>query len=59
MRAKKGFSYIVSKEQIEEYKSWPIAKRLKWLYMGNVLRKSLPKEIIEKQERFRKEKFNK
>ncbi|MFC1668551.1 hypothetical protein ACFL1T_04130 [Chlamydiota bacterium] len=54
MEIKKGFSYIVSKEKIKEYSSWPIAKRLEWLYMGNVLRKNLPREIIEKQDKFRK-----
>jgi hypothetical protein len=54
---KKGFSYYVSKEQIEEYRKWPMERRLKWLYFGNKLRKSLPPKIIEIQEAFRQGKI--
>jgi hypothetical protein len=54
---KKGFSYYVSKEQIEEYRKWPMERRLKWLYFGNKLRKSLPPKIIEMQEAFRQGKI--
>jgi hypothetical protein len=54
---KKGFSYYVSKEQIEEYRKWPMERRLKWLYFGNRLRKSLPPKIIEIQEAFRQGKI--
>jgi hypothetical protein len=54
---KKGFSYYVSKEQIEEYRKWPMERRLKWLYFGNKLRKSLPPRIIEIQEAFRQGKI--
>ncbi len=48
-----GFSYTVSWEQIEEYRSWPCERRLQWLMLGNRLRKSLPRKIIELQETFR------
>ena len=54
---KKGFSYYVSKEQIEEYRKWPMERRLKWLYFGNKLRKSLPPRIIQIQEAFRQGKI--
>lgn len=49
----KGFTYTVSKEQLDDYRKWPIERRLKWLYYGNKLRKSLPKKTIEIQELFR------
>jgi len=50
----KGFSYYVEKEQIERYKGWPAQRKLKWLFYGNKLRKSLPSYIIARQEAFRK-----
>jgi len=50
----KGFSYTLSREQINEYCSWPVERRLKWLFMANKLRRDLPKKIIEIQEAFRK-----
>ena len=50
---KKGFSYVVSREQIEEYRRWPIARRLQWLFLANKLRRSLPRRTIEIQEAFR------
>jgi hypothetical protein len=53
----KGFSYDVSKEQIDEYRSWPIERRLRWLFLGNRLRKLLPKKTIEIQEAFRQGKI--
>jgi hypothetical protein len=48
-----GFSYSVSWEQIEEYRSWPYERRLQWLMMGNRLRKFLPRKTIEIQDAFR------
>ena len=54
---KKGFSYYVTDEQIKEYSSWPVERRLQWLLMGNKLRKSLPKKTIEIQELFRQGKI--
>jgi len=29
---KKGFTYTVSQEQIDEYRKWPLDRRLKWLF---------------------------
>ena len=49
---KPGFSYSVTKEQIEKYRRWPIERRLEWLYMANLMRKGLPKRITQIQERF-------
>jgi hypothetical protein len=54
MHRRKGFRYKLDWERIEEYRKLPIARRLKWLYYGNLLRKSLPANTIEIQERFRK-----
>jgi len=51
---KKGFSYHVPFEKINEYRKWPIERRLEWLYQANQLRNLLPDEIIEIQEQFRK-----
>jgi len=51
---RRGFTYYVSQEQMDEYRSWPIERRLQWLYLGNKLRKLLPRETIEIQEAFRK-----
>lgn len=48
-----GFSYLVSWEQVEEYRNWPYERRLQWLMMGNLLRKSLPRKTIEIQDAFR------
>jgi len=54
---KKGFTYALRKDQIDEYRSWPMERRLKWLYLGNKLRKSLPQKTIEIQESFRQAKI--
>lgn len=53
-RRQKGFSYVVSKEKIEEYSRWPIEKRLEWLYEGIRLRNLLPPKIIKVQEELRR-----
>ncbi len=50
---RKGFSYYVSQEQIEEYRSWPIERRLQWLFLANKMRRSLPQRIIDLHEAFR------
>lgn len=50
---KKGFSYTLNKEQIEEYRRWPLERRLQWLFLANKLRRDLPKKIIEIQDSFR------
>ena len=50
---KKGFAYVVSREQIEEYRSWPLERRLRWLLLSNKMRRFLPPKTIELQEAFR------
>jgi hypothetical protein len=50
---KKGFAYTVSREQINEYRKWPLDRRLKWLFYANKIRKFLPPKTIEFQEAFR------
>lgn len=49
-----GFYYFVNKKTLKEYKNWNIERKLEWLYLGNLLRKSLPPETIKIQEMFRK-----
>ncbi len=51
---KKGFSYTVKQEQLEDYKNWSMIRRMRWLLLGNKMRKSLPQETIKIQEAFRK-----
>jgi hypothetical protein len=48
-----GFRYYVSDEMLERYRKKPVALRLQWLYMANVLRKGYSKKTIEMQNRFR------
>jgi hypothetical protein len=55
--ATKGFAYVVSRKQIDEYRSWPLERRLKWLYWGNKLRKFLPRQTVAIQEAFRRGKI--
>ncbi len=54
---KKGFTYTVGKEQIEDYRKWPLKRRLQWLLISNQMRKSLPPQTIEVQEAFRQDKI--
>jgi len=54
---RKGFTYTVSREQIEEYRTWPLDRRLKWLFNANKMRRLLPKKTIEIQEAFRQGKI--
>ncbi len=57
MEEKKGFSYDLTREQIFEYLSWSIERRLKWLFIANKMRRYLPKKTIEIQEAFRQGKI--
>jgi len=57
VKENKGFSYYVEKDQIERYRYWPAQRKLKWLFYGNKLRKSLPAHIIARQQAFRKGKI--
>ncbi len=50
-KERKGFSYTVSSEQLEDYRKWPVERRLKWLYFK--MRQYFPKKTIEIQELFR------
>jgi hypothetical protein len=54
---KRGFTYTVSWEQIDEYRTWPMDRRLKWLFQANKMRKLLPQKTIEIQETFRQGKI--
>jgi len=49
-----GFDYYLSKDVIKAYGKKPYALRLKWLYMGSLLRRSLPKKTVDRQDEFRK-----
>ncbi len=54
---KKGYTYTVSREQIDEYRTWPLDRRLKWLFYSYKMRKLLPQKTIEIQEAFRQGKI--
>jgi hypothetical protein len=54
---KKGYTYVVSREQIDEYRTWPLDRRLKWLFQANKMRRLLPKKTVEFQEAFRQGKI--
>jgi hypothetical protein len=49
----RGFKYHIDPVQIEEYRKWPLLRRLNWLLEGNKLRRSLPAKTIAIQEAFR------
>ena len=51
---KRGFDYYLKEEILEKYRKMSVEFRLKWLFMGNKLRKYCPKETIKFQEKFRK-----
>ncbi len=53
----RGFKYYLSKEMIKDYQGKSYELRLKWLYMGNLLRKSYDKETIGLQDKFREGKI--
>jgi hypothetical protein len=50
---RKGFRYHVSREQIDEYRTWSYERRLEWLLAGNRLRQALSPQIKEIQDKFR------
>jgi len=54
---RKEFIYTVSQEQMDEYRKWPLDRRLKWLFQANKVRKLLPQKTIEIQEAFRQAKI--
>jgi len=51
---KKGFDYYLEEDILEGYRKMSLWLRLRWLFMGNKMRKYYPKKIIEIQEKFRK-----
>ena len=53
-RGKEGFRYYVSPQQLEEYGKWSMGRRLSWLFFANKMRKSLPREVLEIQDAFRR-----
>lgn len=52
-RRNRGFEYYLSKEIINEYRKKAPELRLKWLYMGNLLRMWYPRKIKSLQDKFR------
>ena len=48
-----GYCYYLSDETLEQYRKKPIALRLQWLYMANVLRMGYSRRTIKMQDRFR------
>lgn len=52
-KTKKGFAYGLDEEILKDYQKKPIELRLKWLYMGNLLRKGYSKDVIRIQDKFR------
>ena len=50
---RRGFRYYLSDEMLERYQKKPVALRLEWLYMANMLRKGYSKRIIKLQDSFR------
>jgi len=49
----RGFSYTLSEETLRDYRKKPLELRLRWLYMGNLLRMSCSRRIRKIQDRFR------
>lgn len=49
----RGFDYYLSEETLKKYQEKPPELRLRWLYMGNLLRKGYDKKVIKLQNRFR------
>ena len=56
-KKRKGFTYFVSREQIKEYRRWPLERRLQWLFFANKMRRSLQLKTIALQEAFREGKI--
>jgi hypothetical protein len=55
--ATRGFRYFLSEETIKAYQEKPLELRLRWLYMGNVLRKAYSDRVINAQDKFREGKI--
>lgn len=48
-----GFDYYLTEDMIKRYGEKPVEMRLKWLYMGNLLRKGYAEKIVRIQDEFR------
>ena len=48
-----GFEYFLDDETILRYQAKPLEQRLRWLYMGNLLRQAYPPETRKLHELFR------
>lgn len=59
MAKRKGFYYSVEKEILKDCATWPVELKLKWLYMGNLLRKTIQKILSKFKTNFVKEKYEK
>ena len=53
-KATTGFYYYLDDDTILRYQEKSLEQRLRWLYMGNLLRHSYPRSIVEIQDRFRR-----
>lgn len=53
-KGRRGFDYYLSDEAIKNYLEKSPELRLKWLYMGNLLRKRYPKGIIKLHNKLRR-----
>jgi hypothetical protein len=53
----KGFDYHLSEETLRQYQEKTPELRLRWLYMGNLLRKGYSQRVIELQDKFREGKM--
>jgi hypothetical protein len=54
---RKGFDYYLEKDILKNYHKKPLELRLKWLFMGNKLRKYCSKKTIKIQNKFREGKI--
>ena len=54
-KASGGYAGMVSRQTIEEYRKWPMERRLRWLMAGIRLRRSLPEKTVALQDAFRKQ----
>ena len=49
-----GFYQKADWELVREYDGWPVERKLVWLYMGLKMRKLMPNEVRELQDRIRR-----
>ena len=49
-----GFYYYLDDDTLRRYQEKSCGQRLRWLYMGNLLRHAYPQRIVEIQDSFRR-----